>query len=73
MLFSYIGPETMLPMASIITGIVGVFLMFGRNIMAICRGMVRRILPAPKRTPVTSVSPTPEKSVPDPAEVPSES
>jgi len=30
-LYAYLGPETMLPLASVIAGIVGAFMMFGRN------------------------------------------
>ena len=43
MLFAYIGPETMLPLASILTGVVGVALMFGRNLMMMGRKMVRGV------------------------------
>ena len=45
MLFAYIGPETMMPVPSVIAGVVGVFMMFGRNIVGFGRGMVRRVLP----------------------------
>lgn len=31
MIFAYLGPETMLPMTSIVAGIAGVVLMLGRN------------------------------------------
>ena len=31
LLYGYIGPETMLPLTSVIAGIVGAFMMFGRN------------------------------------------
>jgi hypothetical protein len=30
-LFAYFGPETLMPLTSIVAGVVGVFLMFGRN------------------------------------------
>jgi hypothetical protein len=43
MLFAYVGPETMLPLASILTGAVGVLLMFGRSIMAMGRKMIRGV------------------------------
>ena len=33
MLFAYIGPETMMPVASIIAAVTGVFMMFGRSIL----------------------------------------
>ena len=32
MLFSYIGPETMMPVASVIAAVAGVFMMFGRSV-----------------------------------------
>ncbi len=48
MLFAYIGPETMMPVASIIAGAVGVVMMFGRSIMMFGRGLVRRVLPKSK-------------------------
>ena len=31
MLFAYIGPDTLLPMTSVVATVVGVILMFGRN------------------------------------------
>ncbi len=43
MLFAYVGPETMLPLASILAGAVGVLLMFGRNVMMCGRKMVRGV------------------------------
>ena len=43
MLFGYVGPETMMPLASAVAAVVGVFLMFGRNVMYIARGVVRRV------------------------------
>src|SRR5271166_727562 len=43
MLFAYVGPETMLPLASILAGVVGVLLMFGRNVMMFGRKVVRGI------------------------------
>ncbi len=45
MLFAYIGPETMMPVASIIAAVAGVFMMFGRNVVQIGRNVVRRIRP----------------------------
>ncbi len=43
MLFAYVGPETMLPLASILAGAVGVLLMFGRNVMMLGRKIVRGV------------------------------
>jgi hypothetical protein len=47
MLFAYIGPETMMPVASVLAGVVGVFMMFGRSVVGFGRGLVRRV-PKPK-------------------------
>ncbi len=52
MLFAYFGPETMLPVASVITGIVGVVLMCWRGIVQVARDIFRFIWPA---TPPTKV------------------
>ena len=43
MLFGYVGPETMMPLASAVAAVVGVFLMFGRNVMYMARSVVRRV------------------------------
>ena len=48
MLFAYIGPETMMPVASVIAATVGVVMMFGRNIMMVGRSLVRRGWPQSK-------------------------
>jgi hypothetical protein len=79
MLFAYIGPETMYPVASIIAALMGVFMMFGRNVTGFCRRMFRRVWPGPQRKPVTSVSQnvttgvsqTPGESLADKPEAPS--
>jgi hypothetical protein len=49
MLFAYFGPETMMPVASIIAATVGVMMMFGRNVVAFGRGLVRRVWPGARR------------------------
>ena len=49
MLFAYFGPETMMPVASVIAATVGVMMMFGRNIVALGRGLVRRVWPGARR------------------------
>jgi hypothetical protein len=48
MLFSYVGPETMLPVASVFVAVVGVFIMFGRNVVSFGRNLVRRVWPGPR-------------------------
>jgi nitrate reductase gamma subunit len=48
MLFAYIGPETMMPMASIVAAVAGVVMMFGRNILMLGRRIVRRVWPRSK-------------------------
>ncbi len=57
MLFCYIGPETMMPVASIIAAVAGLFMMFGRNVMGFCRHMLRSIMPGSQRKPAQRVSP----------------
>jgi hypothetical protein len=57
MLFAYIGPEVMMPVASVICGAVGVMMMFGRNIVGYCRGMVRRVWPGSGRKKVAKPGP----------------
>jgi hypothetical protein len=37
MLFAYFGPETMLPLTSIVATVVGIFMMFGRTSIRIAR------------------------------------
>jgi hypothetical protein len=49
MLFAYIGPETMYPVASIVAAATGVVMMFGRSILTFGRGLVRRVWPQSKR------------------------
>jgi hypothetical protein len=57
MLFSYIGPETMMPVASVIAAAAGVFLMFGRSVMGFGRSLVRRVWPGSAKK---STKPVPE-------------
>jgi hypothetical protein len=57
MLFAYFGPETMMPVASIIAAVAGVAMMFGRSVFAFFRGVGRRIWPRsrPKNAASTAV------------------
>ena len=52
MLFSYLGPETMMPVASVIAAVAGVFMMFGRSVVGFGRGLVRRVWPGSSQKPV---------------------
>ena len=49
MIFAYFGPETMMPVASVICAAVGVVMMFGRNIILFGRNMVERVRPSARR------------------------
>lgn len=49
MLFAYFGPETMMPVASVIAAGVGVVMMFSRNIFHFGRALVERVRPTPRR------------------------
>ena len=42
MIFAYFGPETVLPMTSIVAAAVGVIMMFGRNSFRFALMFVRR-------------------------------
>ncbi len=48
MLFAYIGPETMMPVASVIAAVTGVVLMFGRSVVQVGRNVFRGIWPKSK-------------------------
>jgi hypothetical protein len=55
MVFAYLGPETMLPMTSIVAGVVGFVMMFGRNtwywLSKTARRLISRSTSAPKPAP----------------------
>jgi hypothetical protein len=65
MLFAYFGPETMLPVTSIIVAAGGVVMMFGRNVIQAGRKVVRFIWPD-RRGQSTPVKPEDDKSQPGP-------
>ncbi len=41
MLFAYIGPDTMLPLASVVAGVLGVVMMLSRRLVNTCRKGLR--------------------------------
>ncbi len=49
MLFAYFGPETMMPVASIIAAVGGVFMLFGRNVVSFGRKVVGRFRRQPPK------------------------
>jgi hypothetical protein len=49
MLFAYFGPETMMPVASIVAATVGALMMFSRNLLMVGRTLARRVKPGPRR------------------------
>jgi hypothetical protein len=59
MLLAYLGPETMMPVASILAGIAGVFMMFGRSVVQITRNTFRRIWPFSKSKSKAEAKPQP--------------
>lgn len=40
-LFAYFGPETLMPLTSIVAAVAGVFLMFGKNTLRLIAGLFR--------------------------------
>jgi hypothetical protein len=49
MLFAYFGPDTMMPVTSVVAATIGVVLMFGRNILLFGKGLLRKIRPGSRR------------------------
>jgi hypothetical protein len=49
MLFAYLGPETMMPVASVIAAVAGVVMMFGRTVVGFGRRVFQRIRPSSRR------------------------
>jgi hypothetical protein len=45
LIFAYFGPETFLPLTSIVAAVVGVVMMFGRNTIRFVLYLVGRIVP----------------------------
>lgn len=43
MIFAYLGPETMLPMTSVLAGMAGLMMMFGRNAWSWMSRIVRNL------------------------------
>ena len=70
-LLAYIGPETTLPLASLLTSIVGVFLMFGRAVPRVAkkwtvgaaRILMRKPPVPPPASPVAEVGPREDDAV----------
>jgi hypothetical protein len=50
-ILAYLGPETMLPMTSVVAGAAGVLMMFGRSSLRWFTGTVRRFGPPAKPVP----------------------
>ena len=68
MIFAYLGPETMLPMTSVLAGVVGFFMMFGRKLVEVVTNAFRKkaVPVAPKtrargHRPTTSRNMTPSQ------------
>jgi hypothetical protein len=45
MLFAYLGPDAMMPVASVIAAVAGVVMLLGRNVVLFARSLVGRIRP----------------------------
>src|SRR5262249_22189524 len=57
MLFSYLGPETMMPVASVIAAVAGVFMMFCHRVIGFAGGLVRRVWPGASAKPAAKPGP----------------
>jgi hypothetical protein len=49
-LFAYLGPETVLPLTSVVAAVAGVVLMFGRNALRFVAHSVRMLIPGRGKT-----------------------
>jgi hypothetical protein len=49
MILAYFGPETMMPVVSVIAAALGVVMIFNRNILLYGRGLVERVRPYSRR------------------------
>jgi hypothetical protein len=49
MILAYFGPETMMPVASVIAAALGALMMFNRNILFYGRSLIERVRPHPRR------------------------
>lgn len=56
LLFAYLGPETLLPMTSVVAAAVGFAAMFGRNVFVLASRIFRTLVRFPQR--FTKSSPT---------------
>lgn len=66
MLFAYLGPETLLPMTSVLAAAVGVVAMFGRNTLIISAKVLRAIVRLPRLLSRTESSSLPYQARQDP-------
>jgi hypothetical protein len=62
LLFAYIGPETLLPMTSVLAAAVGFAAMFGRNVFVLASKIFRSILSFSRRLKGSSASTLPRYS-----------
>ena len=58
-LFAYFGPETVLPLSSMLTALAGVVLMFGRQIRLVVRIVLQRTAKLLRRGPKDMNAPLP--------------
>jgi hypothetical protein len=56
-ILAYLGPETMLPMTSVVAGVAGVLMMFGRNSHRWVLRSLRALVPSPAIRPEASRRP----------------
>ena len=56
-ILAYLGPETMLPMTSVVAGVAGVLMMFGRTSLRWVLRSLRTFAPVPRVRPETSRPP----------------
>jgi hypothetical protein len=51
LVFAYLGPETMLPMTSVVAGVAGVVMLLGRSSLSWAAGKLRSLMAPRKAKP----------------------
>ncbi len=68
LLFAYIGPEVLMPLASVAAAVGGAVLMFGRRIIFAVKKVTRVITGSDHRKPVAASTTKPEPPVETPTD-----
>lgn len=69
MLFAYFGPETVLPLTSVVAAVVGVLMMFGQRALHLAKWAIRRAMGGRRGAPARwTLDRDHRRDAPEPAE-----